>query len=760
MGGYDNISGKINIPGVKNIQVDKDVKNHGTWYSQDVEKTMPDGTKKVANLKSVSIWHAAYYTPIENLKLKSSGEVINWNLPKDYANDLISGELKSFKGVLSLQDSGRGEAPGQQVSGHKEDTKKSLAQYESMSKKDLRKELEQKFGYNEKYDKMSKRELISALSGVPKEQVHASGNDPKKPDKQAEPKGKSLDQYEKMSKGDLRKELEKKTGEKGKYDKLSTRELISALTGTPKDQIHVAKDKDKKDQSKDLDQYENLSKKELRKELEKKTGKSDKFDKMSKRELVSALTGIPKDKVDLDKKEKDQTKKKDDDRQKKDGGVGTKLSKAQMEEIWKARPDVEQNVHAKKKGDPYEKTQTWWENYGRKEMGNYQFAGSTPAATPPATAASPAPAPSPPTPSPIKKLSKAQAEEIWKARPDVNENVHAKKKGDPYEKTQTWWENYGRKEMGNYQFAGTVATPPATAASATPSPSTPTPIPITKLSKAQAEEIWKARPDVEQNVHAKKKGDPYEKTQTWWENYGRKEMGNYQFAGTSPPAVPVATPPTGPPAKIPETKLSKAQAELEEKRRKQEEGRAEQERQKQAKLEEQRRRDEAKRFQEAKNREEQAKTGEKLKAQQEERRRQEAQRRVEKERQHQVKADEQRRREEQQHRAREQAQQRQAQMEQQRRAEDQRRQEAEQRQRAQQEQLRRQQEQQQRAQMEQHRRMQVEQQQRLQQEEARRRQTQMQQQHNMLQQQRIHQSPLPPPGKQQQQQTQKQKKQQ
>jgi hypothetical protein len=82
----NNISGKINIPGVKNVQVDKDVKNHGTWYSQNVEKTMPDGTKKVTNFKSISIWHAAYYTPIENLKLKSTGEVRNWNLPKDYAN--------------------------------------------------------------------------------------------------------------------------------------------------------------------------------------------------------------------------------------------------------------------------------------------------------------------------------------------------------------------------------------------------------------------------------------------------------------------------------------------------------------------------------------------------------------------------------------------------------------------------------------------------------------------------------------------------
>jgi phage pi2 protein 07 len=454
--------------------------------------------------------------------------------------------------------------------------------------------------------------------------------------------------------------------------------------------------------------------------------------------LISALTGIPKDKIDLDKKEKNQAKAKDDDRHKKDTGSISKLSKQQVEDIWKARPDVQQNVHAKKGGDPYEKTQKWWDKYGQKEMKDFFTTASAPIS----------PQSSSPSKNPVAKLTRAQAEEIWKARPDVEQNVHAKKKGDPYEKTQTWWEKYGQKEMSSYQFAGTTPTTPTTpptpiASSPAPSPSPTALKPIKKLSKAQVEEIWKARPDVNENVHAKKKGDPYEKTQTWWEKTGQKEMGNYQFAGTSatpatsPPAAPAVTPPTAPSSKAPDAKVS---TEIDEKRRKQEKSRAEQERQKQAKLEELRRRDEAKRLQEARKREEQTKTEEKLKATQEERKRQETQRRAEQERQRQAMADEQRRREEQQ---------RQAQMEQQRRAEEQRRRVEQEHQRAQQEQIRRQQEQQQRARMEQQSRIQAEQQLRLQQEEARRRQTQMQQQ-------RIHQSQPPPPSKQQQQQ-QKQK---
>jgi hypothetical protein len=493
---------------------------------------------------------------LKNVSNSLSNELSNYE--KVNYRDKQSGQSGFFNANVGSPNSQKKVGGEETATGPKEGVaqkSKSLEQIEGMSKKELREELAQKLGYSSQYDQMSKRELISSLTGISKDQIHASGNDPKKPDKQAEPKGKSLDQYEKMSKEDLRKELEKKTGEKGKYDNLSQRELVSALAGVPKDQVHISKEKDKKDQSKDLDQYENMSKKELRKELEKKTGKSDKFDQMSKRELVSALTGIPKDKIDLDKKEKDQAKKKDDDRQKKDGGAVTKLSKAQAEEIWKARPDVDKYVHDKKAGDPYKQTQKWWDNYGQKEMGNYQFAGATPAATPPATAASPAPAPSTPTPSPIKKLSKAQMEEIWKARPDVNENVHAKKKGDPYDKTQTWWDNYGRKEMGNYQFAGATpaATPPATAASPAPAPSTPAPSPIKKLSKAQMEEVWKARPDVNENVHAKKKGDPYDKTQTWWDNYGRKEMGNYQFAGTRPPTDTPGPPITAAPSAAPTT---------------------------------------------------------------------------------------------------------------------------------------------------------------------------------------------------------------
>lgn len=227
----DNISGKIDVGSgrVKNIQIDKDINSKkGVIYDEN------------KNL----FWHRAYYTPIENLKVKSTGEVINWNIPKDYANALMSGKIESFKGVISLQESRKDESPGQQkqVSGHKEGDKVNLAKYESMSKKDLRNEMEQKFGPNDKYEKMSKRELISALTGISKEKIHTSDK--------SKASGKDLDDYEKMSKSELRKEMEKTFGRSAKYDKMSQREMISALTGIPKDQVHASKEKDKHDSSK------------------------------------------------------------------------------------------------------------------------------------------------------------------------------------------------------------------------------------------------------------------------------------------------------------------------------------------------------------------------------------------------------------------------------------------------------------------------------------------------------------------------------
>uniref|UniRef100_A0A7V4G961 Phospholipase A2-like domain-containing protein n=1 Tax=Desulfobacca acetoxidans TaxID=60893 RepID=A0A7V4G961_9BACT len=71
------------------------------------------------------------------------------------------------------------------------------------------------------------------------------------------------------------------------------------------------------------------------------------------------------------------------------------------------------------------------------------------------TPAAPVP---PPALNPVEKLSKDQIREIWRARPDVNQNVHSYK-DDPYKRTQRWWERNGRQEMRDYQFGGTQATP-------------------------------------------------------------------------------------------------------------------------------------------------------------------------------------------------------------------------------------------------------------------------------------------------------------
>lgn len=83
---------------------------------------------------------------------------------------------------------------------------------------------------------------------------------------------------------------------------------------------------------------------------------------------------------------------------KKDAGSGTKLSNTQIKRIWKARPDVEQNVHAKKGGDSYEKTQTWWDKYGQKEMKDFFTTAADPAS----------PSSSSPSKNPVTKLTKEQ----------------------------------------------------------------------------------------------------------------------------------------------------------------------------------------------------------------------------------------------------------------------------------------------------------------------------------------------------------------
>ena len=327
---------------------------------------------------------------------------------------------------------------------------------------------------------------------------------------------------------------------------------IAPVIPLEKEKASVGKQQ-KPDAPKSQAKLEDMSRKELRDALARESGEKsgDRYYRMSKNELVKELEGVRAKKSSPTPAVKNENL----------GASGTptsttpapapvaaspsapapspssvnpvtKLNKDQIQEIWKTRPDVNDNVHAKK-GDPYEKTQMWWDKYGRKEMGNYQFSGTS-AAT---SASAPAPSTSA-TVNPVKKLSNEQIQEIWKTRPDVNDNVHAKKGGDPYEKTQNWWDNYGRKEMGSYQFGGnsppTTPAAPATASSSGPMPSSSTSTainPVKKLSKEQVQEIWKTRPDVNDNVHAKK-GDPYEKTQRWWDNYGRKEMGSHQFTAT------------------------------------------------------------------------------------------------------------------------------------------------------------------------------------------------------------------------------------
>ncbi len=84
-------------------------------------------------------------------------------------------------------------------------------------------------------------------------------------------------------------------------------------------------------------------KKNLRQELEKKNGHKNNYDKMSKRKLISALTGVPKDKISKDEKDKKDKKEqaKSDDHQKKDGkdkAQAAKLTKQQVEAIWQAGP--------------------------------------------------------------------------------------------------------------------------------------------------------------------------------------------------------------------------------------------------------------------------------------------------------------------------------------------------------------------------------------------------------------------------------------
>lgn len=629
--------------------------------------------------------------------------------------------LKSFKGVIDLPspDDHKAEIPtphvaspkaGQVKSVHKGE-KINLEHYENMSKADLRKELGKKLGSNAKYDKMSKRELISALTGVPKEKIHASSSD------KGKESGKDLDHYENMSKSDLRKEMEKKFGHNKDYDKMSAREMVSALTGVSKEKVHMdGKDKEeeaKKDKAKakDLDRYENMSKKELRDKLEKKTGHKDNYDKMSKRELISALTGVPKDKITKDEKDKkDHAEAKADDGPKKDGkekSQATKLTKQQVEQIWKARPDVQQNVQAKKKGDPYEKTQTWWDKYGQKEMGNF-FTSAPAPASPPAAASTQKSAPSPTSSSsspglnPTKKLSKAQIEEIWKTRADVSKDASSHKGADPYKQTQKWWDNYGRKEMSGYKFAGTP--PPPASGSQSPATSSP---PATSRSSATASTPTPATSEPATGPTASRPAPS---------PGAGKEKGHLQ--------------------KMEQRQaVEKTQRDQQEKQRKEE-----------AKLQESEQR-------KSREQQERARKEEKQKAQVEEKRRQEEQRKAEQERQRQANLEAKRLQEEQ---RRQQAEQRKAQ-EQQRRLEVQRRQQEQ----AQQEQLRRQNELRQRqAQMEQQRKAQQLQQQQamqqqLQQEEARRQQAQSEQQRieaqrrqqQMLQQQQTQQQQPPRKGR-------------
>lgn len=530
--------------------------------------------------------------------------------------------LKSFKGVLDLPspEDHKAEPPTPKVSSSKyrqgksspKEQKINLQNYENMSKADLRKELGKKLGPNAKYDKMSKRELISALTGVPKEKIHASSSD-----KGKDP-GKDLDHYEKMSKSELRLEMEKKFGHNKDYDKMSAREMVSALTGVSKEKVHMdGKDKEeeaKKDKAKakDLDRYENLSKKELRDKLEKKTGHKDNYDKMSKRELISALTGVPKDKITKDEKDKkdkkDHAEAKADDGHKKDDkekSQATKLTKQQVEQIWKARPDVQQNVQAKKKGDPYEKTRTWWDKYGQKEMGNF-FTSAPAPASPPAAASTQKSAPSPTTSSsspglnPTKKLSKAQIEEIWKTRSDVSKDASSHKGVDPYKQTQKWWDNYGRKEMSGYQFAGTP--PPPASGSQSPATSSP---PATSRSSATASTPTPATSEPATGPTAsrpapspgagKEKGhlqkmeqrQAVEKTQRDQQEKQRKEEAKLQESEQRKSREQQER----------ARKEEKQKAQVEAKRRQEEQRKAEQERQRQANLEAKRLQEEQRRQQ-------------------------------------------------------------------------------------------------------------------------------------------------------------------
>jgi hypothetical protein len=123
----------------------------------------------------------------------------------------------------------------------------------------------------------------------------SSGKSAAKTDDKKADKPEPGDKYEKLSRNELNKAIEKELGHKldKKYDKMSKNELRNELANLKGNDKDKAKDK-KADKTDPADKYKNMSRKELTDAIAKEKGEplNDHYKKMSKNELAKELASL------------------------------------------------------------------------------------------------------------------------------------------------------------------------------------------------------------------------------------------------------------------------------------------------------------------------------------------------------------------------------------------------------------------------------------------------------------------------------------
>lgn len=198
------------------------------------------------------------------------------------------------------------QAEKQEKKDNKDKSAKSAAgdKYDKLSRNELDKAIEKELGHklDKKYDNMSKNELRNELASLKdkdnkqekkQENKNSKDNKDSKDSKDKSAKSAAGDQYEKLSRNELEKAIEKELGHKldNKYEKMSKNELSKELSSL--------KEKDKKSTKSDpADKYENMSRKELRDAIAKEKGQplNDHYNKMSKNELAKELATLKEEK--------------------------------------------------------------------------------------------------------------------------------------------------------------------------------------------------------------------------------------------------------------------------------------------------------------------------------------------------------------------------------------------------------------------------------------------------------------------------------